>query len=246
MANPSDVVAIDNPVHDRLQHRARSGDATILRDALHQYYAPSHPGKPPGEYAAGGSDHEAVACLFASWKDGTYWIGEVRGDRNRGLHVNWRAGRDKCETRARGDANDRAATVAESLDFLMTLRAAEVESSFATDGPPDRRRGLRGVRRPAQDGEPAQEARASLAESGPTNQAAWLPWVMSPLTLLVSPAFAVLRSALSPGSRSSPGWPPGPRGRRVFRPPGDLADQAPSTQGLARMTPRLGQRENLT
>lgn len=193
MANPSDVGAVD-------EIRFLSGlniepivvTEQDLRDALRHYYAPS--------MAPRQLRHELVrpeaagtkryACLFASWRDGSYWFGEVRGDRSRGLHVNWRAGRDKCETRARGDANDRAATLAEGVDFLMSLRAAEVESRYATDGPPLT---LDAVF--VESGDPLEmesllkKRDRAWQRAGSRSEPAWLPWVMAPLALL---AFAGL------------------------------------------------------
>ena len=96
MANPSDVGAID-------EIRFLTGfniepivvTQLDLRDALCHYYASSiDPRQLRHELArAEEAGAKRYACLFASWKDGSYWFGEVRGDRSRGLHVNWRAGR---------------------------------------------------------------------------------------------------------------------------------------------------------
>ena len=138
MADPSDVVAMDD-IRFLTGFNLEPVVATerALRDSINYHYASSLPGL--SRRAPARQDEASAkryACLFASWKDGSYWTGEVRADRSRGLHVNWRAGREKCESRAPGDANDRAATVTEGVDFLMTLRAAQVESRFATDGPP--------------------------------------------------------------------------------------------------------------
>lgn len=193
MANPSDLGAID-------EIRFLTGFSVEpivvtqqdLRDALRHYYAPSTDPLQLRQELVRPKDAgtKRYACLFASWRDGSYWFGEVRGDRSRGLHVNWRAGRDKCETRARGDANDRAATLAEGVDFLMSLRAAEVESRYATDGPPLT---LDAVF--VESGDPLEmesllrkrERAWRRAES--RSESAWLPWVMAPLALLAFASF---------------------------------------------------------
>ena len=203
MADPSDVVAMDN-LRFMTGYNIEPVVVTerSLRDAINHYYASSHPGL--SRMAPTRPDEATTkryACLFASWKDGSYWVGEVRGDRCRGLHVTCRAGREKCETRARGDANDRAATVAEGLDFLMTLRAAEVESRFATDGPP-----LTVDAVFVESGDPfkmeglLKKRERAWQRAGPRSNPAWLPWVMLPLTLS---ALSGLRpSSFSPSSLS--------------------------------------------
>jgi hypothetical protein len=77
------------------------------------------------------------AYLFASWQDESYWVGEVRENKSLGIHVFCLCGRGKeFESRHRGDANDRAVTVAEAVDYLTTLRALEVEQRSSTHGPP--------------------------------------------------------------------------------------------------------------
>ena len=203
MADPSDVVAMDN-VRFMTGYNIEPVVVTerSLRDAINHYYASSHPGL--SRLAPTRPDEASTkryACLFASWKDGSYWVGEVRGDRCRGLHVTCRAGREKCETRARGDANDRAATVAEGVDFLMTLRAAEVESRFATDGPPLTVDAVFVESGDAFKMEGLLKKRErAWQRAGPRSNPAWLPWAMLPLTLS---ALSGLRpSSFSPSSLS--------------------------------------------
>jgi hypothetical protein len=203
MADPSDVVAMDDI---RFMTGFNIEPVVVtersLRDSINHYYASSHPGPSCREPTRPDeASTKRYACLFASWKDGSYWIGEVRGDRCRGLHVTCRAGREKCETRARGDANDRAVTVAEGVDFLMTLRAAEVESRFATDGPP-----LTVDAVFVESGDPfkmeslLKKRERAWQRARPRSNPAWLPWVTLPLTLS---ALSGLRpSSFSPSSFS--------------------------------------------
>ena len=203
MADPSDVVAMDD-IKFMTGYNIEPVVVTerSLRDAINHYYASSHPGL--SRLAPTRPDDASTkryACLFASWTDGSYWVGEVRGDRCRGLHVTCRAGREKCETRARGDANDRAATVAEGVDFLMTLRAAEVESRFATDGPPLTVDAVFVESGDAFKMESLLKKRErAWQRAGPRSDPAWLPWVMLPFTLS---ALSRLRlSSFSPSSLS--------------------------------------------
>ena len=193
MANPSDVGAIDEiRFLTGLNIEPIVVTQQDLQDALRHYYASSMDPRQVRQELARPEDASAkrYACLFASWKGGSYWFGEVRGDRSRGLHVNWRAGRDKCETRARGDANDRAATVAEGVDFLVSLRGAEVESRYATDGPP---LALDAVF--VESGDPLEmesllkKRDRAWRRANSRTEPPWLPWVMAPLALLVFAGF---------------------------------------------------------
>jgi hypothetical protein len=130
-------------------------------------------------------DEKWYACLFASWRDGSHWVGEVRANGSRGIHVLCLAGRgEEFESRVRGDANDRATTVAEGVDFLMTLRAEEVERRMAASGPPS---ALDAVF--VESGDPlemeARLARRDQASERLGFQSApnWLPWVTLPFAL---------------------------------------------------------------
>jgi hypothetical protein len=137
MADPGDVLAMDDiQFMTGYNVEPMVASARALQDAISHYYArPSRRRSPP--MRPDEPSDKTYACLFASWPDESYWVGEVRGNRSLGIHVRCRVGRgQESEARRRGDANDCATTVAEAVDYLTTLRAQEVEQRSSTHGPP--------------------------------------------------------------------------------------------------------------
>jgi hypothetical protein len=137
LADPGNVFALDDiSFMTGCNVEPMVASKPALQDAIRHYYRrpsrrrwePMLPGQP--------SDRR-FACLFASWLDGSYWVGEVRGNRSLGIHVRCRVGRgEETESGRRGDANDCATTVAEAIGHLMTVRALEVEQRSSTHGLP--------------------------------------------------------------------------------------------------------------
>ena len=148
MADPINVFAMnDIQFMTGYNLETRVASESALEDAIDRYYE----SMPPWKRAARAQTKDSVrqvigqarppakrcAELRAVWQDGSYWVGEVRENESLGLHVSWCWGRGaECEYGGRGDANDIAVSVAEGVDFLGEIRAAEVERRMPILGPP--------------------------------------------------------------------------------------------------------------
>ncbi len=82
------------------------------------------------------TEDKVYAVLFASWRDGSWWVGEAHGNDGLGTYVLCFSGcGGQSESGNRADAKD-PAPVADGVHFLAAQRAAEVERRLPTDGPP--------------------------------------------------------------------------------------------------------------